>query len=303
MHPEPPIQTLPQSGDLSPASSPFSSVVFAGGGCRCFWQAGFWQVAAPALSIEPRVVGAVSAGAAMACMLFSGAVAAGVARFQERSKANQKNVYLRNLLTPSPVFPHAAMYHATILDTLDQAALERLRSGPDVRVLLARLPGWLGPRSGVLTGFTAYQLERLLTNRVHPVFARRAGFQPEVVSVRQCATPEDVADLVLQSSCSPPFTPVFRRDSRAVLDGGLIDNVPVEAVGDNTPTLVLLTRCYPEHLIPTVAGRTYVQPSRPIQIRKWDYTDPQGMQTAFDLGRRDAERFVESRTRQGGGTG
>jgi hypothetical protein len=219
-----------------------------------------------------------------------------MARFKEGARANRRNVYLRNLLTPRPVFPHAAIYRDAIVDTIDQAALERLRSGPDIRVLLARLPGWLGPRSGVLTGFATYQLERLLTNRVHPVFARRAGFRPEIVSVRECTTSEEVATLVLQSSCSPPFTPVYRRDSRAVLDGGIIDNVPIEAVERNTPTLVLLTRRYPDHLIPQVAGRTYVQPSRPIPIRKWDYTDPEGVQATYDLGRRDGERFVDTMT-------
>ena len=45
-------------------AQPFEAVVFAGGGCRCFWQAGFWEVAAPALGWQPRVAGAVSAGAA-----------------------------------------------------------------------------------------------------------------------------------------------------------------------------------------------------------------------------------------------
>lgn len=274
---------------------PFPSVVFAGGGCRCFWQVGFWEVAAPALSLRPRVVGAVSAGAAMACMAFGGALPDGIAQFKESARLNRSNVYPLNIFRRQQVFPHADIYRRTILDTLDAAALERLRAGPDIRVLLARLPGWLGPRSAVLAGIATYQTERILYNRVHPTFARRLGFFSEVVSVRQCQTAEEIADLVLQSSCTPPFTPVYRRDSRPVLDGGLIDNVPVEAVGSSDgPTLVLLTRSYPDPLVPRIDGRTYVQPSLPVPVRKWDYTSPEAVQRTYDLGRRDGECFARA---------
>ncbi len=48
-------------------NGPYDAVVFAGGGCRCFWQAGFWTEAAPALELAPRQVAGVSAGSAFAC--------------------------------------------------------------------------------------------------------------------------------------------------------------------------------------------------------------------------------------------
>jgi hypothetical protein len=54
----------------------------------------------------------------------------------------------------------------------------------------------------------------------------------------------------------------------------------------------MLTRRYPEALLPRVAGRTYVQPSVDIPVAKWDYTDPEGLDRAFALGQRDAERFL-----------
>lgn len=34
----------------------YNAVVFAGGGNRCVWQAGFWQAAAPACGLAPRVL-------------------------------------------------------------------------------------------------------------------------------------------------------------------------------------------------------------------------------------------------------
>ena len=49
-----------------PQSQNFDSVVFAGGGNRCAWQAGWWERVAPEIGLQPRVVAGVSAGAAMA---------------------------------------------------------------------------------------------------------------------------------------------------------------------------------------------------------------------------------------------
>ena len=41
-----------------------------------------------------------------------------------------------------------------------------------------------------------------------------------------------------------------------------------------------------------VAGRTYVSPSRPIPIAKWDYTSGDGVRRTFELGREDGAAFV-----------
>jgi predicted acylesterase/phospholipase RssA len=271
----------------------FDAVVFAGGGCRCFWQAGFWEVAAAALGLRPRVVGAVSAGAAMACMVLSGATADGVAYFKQRVAANRRNAYPLNALARRPVFPHPRIYRDTITGTVDASRLEQLRTGPDIRVLIALVPRWLGPRSGYVLGFLAYQAEAFIPQGPHAALGRRAGFVPEVVSVRDCRTPDELADLILHSSCTPPITPVYRRGTRGVLDGGLIDSAPIETIpAPAPPMLVLLTKQYPPALIPRVPGRQYVQPSEPIPIHKWDYTNPERVQATYDLGRRDGDRFA-----------
>jgi hypothetical protein len=47
----------------------YRNAIFAGGGCRCFWQLGFWEGAKAQglhLGDQVRFIGAVSAGAAMA---------------------------------------------------------------------------------------------------------------------------------------------------------------------------------------------------------------------------------------------
>jgi predicted acylesterase/phospholipase RssA len=270
----------------------FDAVVFAGGGCRCFWQAGFWSVAAPALSLSPRMVGAASAGSAIACAALTDRLESVLENFKQRAARNARNVYPRNGLLGEPVFPHEQIYRETILETIDESALQRLRHGPDLRVFLTQPPRWLGAASGVAAGILAYQLNRMTGGTIHPAWAKRLGFRGLVVSVRSCQTGGQLADLILQSSCTPPLLPVYRRDGRIVLDGGLVDNVPVDAVTGARSTLVLLTRPFPEAAIPDVPGRTYVQPSRPAPVAKWDYTSPGKVQETYDLGRRDGEAFA-----------
>jgi len=276
--------------------SDFSNLVFAGGGSRCFWQAGFWSVFDPDNTRTPQRVVAVSAGAAMACLAFSRKIETGLHYFKEQTAKNPRNFYPTHMLRGGETFPHERIYRDAITATIDNSALAMLHAGPRLQIGMSALPRWLGPRSGTITGLLAYDLEKRVRKPVHPKLGRALGFRPVFGTVGACATPAALADLILASSGTPPFTPVARFGGEAVLDGGLVDNVPVQPVA-NEPgeTLVLLSRCY--KILPTVIGRTYVQPSTPIGISMWDYTNPKGLQDTFDLGRRDGEAFVRASRR------
>jgi predicted acylesterase/phospholipase RssA len=277
---------------ISPAPGPYDAVVLGGGGCRCFWQAGFWSEAAPAIGLAPSVVAGVSAGAAFACAIVAGVMGRVLEEFSHRVAANERNAYPANALNGRPVFPHERIYRGTILAALDPEALRRLHAGPDVRISIARPPAWLG-RSGYAVGLLAYLAERQVDDGVHTSWARRLGFRNEVVSARSCRSPHELADLILHSSCVPPITPAYRRGGRPVVDGGVYDPAPVEAVNGARNTLVLLSRRHREDALPRVAGRTYAQPSEPVRVQKWDYTSPELVQRTYDLGRFDGERFAQ----------
>lgn len=275
--------------------SPFDAVVFAGGGSRCFWQLGFWSVAAPALGIAPREIAAVSAGSAMACAVFAGRIERAMRLFLRATGSNPRNVYPGRILSRRPCFPHYEMYRETILEALDGQALDRLHAGPEVQILLARPPRWIGPGGGLLLGLACYVVEKRLRDPVHARAGAAAGFTPQVVSTRRCATAEQLADLILASSCTPPFTPLLRHDGRSVVDGGLIDSAPVRALTRSYDRcLVLCSRRY-SRPPPADPARLYVGPSVDPPVSKWDYTDPAALQATFDLGRRDADRFVLER--------
>jgi predicted acylesterase/phospholipase RssA len=272
-----------------------TAVVFSGGGSRCLWQAGMWDELIKDVDFKPSTIAAASAGATIACLLLAGKSKAGLEYFKNATRRNRKNAYWANLFTDQPVFPHYRIYRQAILELFDETALDRLKSGPEIRVQISQPPNWLGSRTGSLLGILAYSLEKQILYPMHPTFSGRLGYKALVVPVSDCKTVPELADLLLQSSCTPPFVPVMKRNGRPALDGGLIDNVPVAVVEDkNGKVLVLLSRQYPVDKIPKVESRIYLQPSEPVSIAKWDYTNPEGLQFAYDLGRKDAASLLKT---------
>ena len=112
---------------------------------------------------------------------------------------------------------------------------------------------------------------------------------------RACETAEELADLVIASSATPPFTPVGAFRDRRLLDGGLVDNVPA-FVAEHDPAvrrnLVLLTRQYPDEVVGRRGTRLYVAPSEPVPVSRWDYTRPDLIEETVALGERDADRHA-----------
>ncbi|QBY54766.1 patatin-like phospholipase family protein [Cupriavidus oxalaticus] len=290
---------MPASAGTSPAhpANPFDQVVFAGGGNRCWWQAGWWDMVAPELQLRPRVIAAISAGAATACMVYAHDSHQTMDYYREVLSNNRRNAYWGNLLRNERVFPHYGIYRTALLTIFADGRLAQLLQAPEIRIGVAHIPRWSGPRLAVAAGLLAYNIDKHVLKTLHPRLGRKLGFRPEFVRAQDCASPEQLADLLLQSASTPPFTPVLRRDGRPVLDGGLVDNVPVDAL-DTAPgnVLVLVTRLYPRprRFVIEQGGqrRLYLQPSERVPISSWDYTRPDAMTHAYELGRRDGETFL-----------
>ncbi|WP_439683976.1 PNPLA domain-containing protein [Cupriavidus oxalaticus] len=285
----------------SAGTNPFDQVVFAGGGNRCWWQAGWWDTVAPELQLRPRVIAAISAGAATACMVYAHDSHQTMDYYREVLSNNRRNAYWGNLLRSERVFPHYGIYRTALLTIFGDGRFSHLQQAPEIRIGVAHIPRWSGPRLAVAAGLLAYNIDKHVLKTLHPRLGRKLGFRPEFVRAQDCASPEQLADLLLQSASTPPFTPVLRRDGRPVLDGGLVDNVPVDAL-DTAPgnVLVLVTRRYPrprrfvqEHVFEQGGQRRlYLQPSERVPISSWDYTRPEAMTHAYELGRRDGETFL-----------
>ena len=271
------------------------ALTLAGGGNRAFFQAGVLRHWWPLLEPRIAVVSSCSAGASVAVSLLGGREPETTAYWYRRRSHVTRNVDWTRLLRLERPTPHTPVYRDTMRHALSDGGFDRLRSRPfPVYVLTAVPPRWLPVPAAVLVGMAAYSLERKLRDgRLHPSSGRRLGFRPAVFDLRQCETVEQVVDLVLASSATPPFTPLGRHNGSTLLDGGLVDNAPA-FVAEGTPGvrrhLVLLTRPYPEASVGRRGSRWYVCPSAPVPVNRWEYTRPDLVAATIGLGERDGER-------------
>jgi hypothetical protein len=206
-----------------------------------------------------------------------------------------KNFDLAAWRRGEPLCPVGLMYRELLVSVIDEAALTKLNALTDLQLAISRLPRGLSPVAGAALGIAAYQVEKKLLHPVHPRFGRKLGYRSEFVRVRDIAHSEPLHLALMASSGVPPFMPVTLVAGRPAFDGGLVDNVPVEPLADvetaGGRTLVLLTRVYKR--IPTVAGRTYTQPSAKIGVGQFDITNPHGIRAAYELGLKDGDAFAK----------
>lgn len=279
----------------------FDSVVFAGGGHRCWWQAGWWDVAARDIGLRPSQIAGVSAGAATACLVHASDAQTGLDFYQHRLHAGSRNFYPQHLFKAGQkVLPHESIYREALLALLGGEAFARLRAtAPSIRIMFARPAAYLPAVLATAAGLAAYNMEKYWRRPLHPTFGLRLGFTPQVVLMQSCADVQSLIDLIMASSSTPPFTAVQTIDGAPALDGGLVDNVPVAAldvsgVGGAGRILVLLTRRYRDRdPVFEHEGRVYVQPSRPVAASSWDYTSPGAYRATYQQGRDDAILFLK----------
>lgn len=268
-------------------------LVFAGGGNRAFYQLGLMRRWAERLLPRTAAVAACSAGACVALILLAERQEATHRFWLERRRHVTQNFEWGRLLGGERPTPHAPIYRDTVVHSMQEGGLDRLRAQPfPVLVIASRFPRRLPAVGAVALGLSAYSLEkRLRPRQIHPRLPRRLGFAPAVFDARHCETPEEVADLVIASSATPPFTPVGRFASEALLDGGLVDNAPAfvaESVPAVERTLVLLTRPYPSGVAGARGARLYIAPTGPVPVERWDYTRPDLVEATIAQGERES---------------
>jgi hypothetical protein len=273
------------------------ALVLSGGGNRAFYQLGLLNRWWPRLAPRIGAVAACSAGACVAAMFLADRRQAARAVFLERTRGLRRNIEWRNLMRGRRLAPHGEVYRAIMLAIGEEGGLDRLRSQPfPTLVTASRFPDVLGPGQAAVVGIAAYQLEKALRSPfLHPRWGRALGFRPVCFDARDCQSPAELADLVLASSATPPFTPVGSFRGQALLDGGLVDNAPA-FVTETWPgidrVIVLLTRPAPKAIVGRRGGRLYLAPSEALPVGRWDYTRPEGVDLAIATGERDADAFV-----------
>jgi predicted patatin/cPLA2 family phospholipase len=280
--------------------STIDTLVFAGGGNRCIWQAGLmghllergWQL--------PLKLVATSAGAGVATALLGGTVDNAMRVCRELYNHNPRVVDWSKLWQGHIGFAHSHIYPAWMASYLNEGNFEVLRKTRSrLTVAFTRPAPWLGVRLSALVGTMAYAIEKQLGQSIHPRLPKWLGLRQGYMDLQDCQNLAQAQDLLFAASAAPPFMQARHVLGAAALDGGFVDNAPIAASAqtqtsiEKSSTLVLLTRSYPQW--PSLfewQGRNYWQPSQKVPVSTWNCTPKTTIEAAYELGAKDAQALV-----------
>ena len=274
------------------------TLVFAGGGNRCMWQAGLVSHLLEAGWRLPAQLVGTSAGAGVATALIAGKVAEGLQACKALYASNPRMVDFSNLWRGRLGFAHEHIFPAWVASYLNESNFEALRNAPSrLRVAFARPSPVLGLHLSTLAGTLAYIVDKHISNSIHPRLPTLLGLKLGFMNLHDCTNAAQAQNLISAAAAAPPFMRVRQVAGRAALDGGFVDNAPTGPIGQaahtKPRTLILLTRFYPK--LPqwfSWRGRHYWQPSQKIPVLTWDCTPKTTIQAAFDLGLHDAKHAL-----------
>ena len=277
-----------------------NTLVFAGGGNRCWWQAGLvTQLLEAGWRLPAQLVG-TSAGAGVATALITGKVVQAMQACRALYADNPRIVDWSNAWMGQLGFAHTHIYPAWIASYLNDSTFETMRSSPSrLRVAFARPVPWLGLPASIVAGTLAYLVDKHICHSIHPQLPGFLGLKQGFMDLHDCPDLAAAQNLLYAAGAVPPLMRARTIAGRPALDGGFVDNAPIgqlpqaDPVPSRASTLVLLTRHYPR--LPELfawQGRNYWQPSCKVPVSTFDCTPKTTVQAAYDLGTLDAQIFL-----------
>ncbi|AVV52068.1 patatin-like phospholipase family protein [Leptospira santarosai] len=271
----------------------------AGGGCKAFYGLGFGHEM-KSWGLKFREVSGVSAGAAMVLCLICGDEEACVSFFENIVRKNSANFYFGRFFKGERMFPHEEIYRKTIRFGMDfqkivgsgtKVFIHTLRAIPKEDSLrnkfrLARLI------AETAKAFLEDERDRrrgLITERMQRIL-RKWNMKEVLFTEKDFDDEKTVEQIILNSSSVPPVVSVQCHGKEYYFDGGLTNNLLLEVFPPDKKTIGVYYE--PTTIVgkdPKLLERCYLQtPSEPLPITSFDYTDPNGVRKAYELGKRDA---------------
>jgi predicted acylesterase/phospholipase RssA len=276
--------------------SKIGTLVLAGGGNRCWWQAGVLRhLLEHGQQLPAQLVG-TSAGAAVATSFLTQGADTALNACLKLYAENLKIFDWSSLTKLKLTFAHQQVYPAWVDTFLTASTFDALRqSRSRLTVALTRPARFLGLSGSVAVGTLAYLVDKYLWNSIHPRLPTLLGLRQEFMVLNDCADIETAKRLLVATASAPPFMSALPVGTGHAIDGGYTDNAPIPIQSDieRRHTLVMLTRHYPK-LPPLFAwsGRTYWQPSARVPVSTWDCTPKTTVREAYNLGTQDAVRAL-----------
>jgi predicted acylesterase/phospholipase RssA len=274
----------------------FKTAVFAGGGNRCWWQAGVVeQLSEQACWQVKRLIG-VSAGAGIATAFATGQLEEAQRYAVDRFNNTSANIIWRDLLRGKRPFVLPRIYPDWLRSFFKAPDLQHLRNGAlTVDIAITRPIPFLPVACSTAIALALYSTEKFWLKTFHGRLPHWVGLRPEYRNLTACATLEDAHSLLFASAAAVPITPTYKVNGRAALDGGFYDNVPIsQSRSDDSETLVLLTRHRPD--LPrafTLGERTYFQPSRTVDATNMDCTSGANVRSTYLQGLIDTGNWLK----------
>jgi len=267
-------------------SRAFGAVVFAGGGNRCWWQAGVVEGLKGASLWQPQAYVGASAGASIAVAAATDRLRASLAVAVERFSITRANVEWTKLLKGRRPFVLPAIYSDWIQSFLNATDFQTLKASPiKVHVAITRPIRFLPSSVSTLIALGLYSTEKFWLRTLHSKLPHLVGLRSEHVVINHCEL-EEASQLLLASSAAVPITPTHKVSGRVALDGGFYDSVPLPKPGTTRgDMLVLLTRHKPDRpQLFEANGHVYLQPKSKVPVVNMDCTNPVGVQRTFEQG-------------------
>jgi predicted acylesterase/phospholipase RssA len=273
------------------------TIIFAGGGNRCWWQSGAMSYFMQLGWRMPKNIVGTSAGAGVATSL--------VLKTHEDSLIACEKLYAENESIFDKTskgllkFAHRHIYPAWLDSILHPSNHhELIQAQSQIHVAIARPSKILGLTGSILAGTFAYMVDKYVSHKIHPTLAMRLGLTMDTLLLNESSNLESAKNLLLATAAAPPFQEPRMIKNQLAIDGGYVDNVPLieQAEINRKKTLVLLTRHYPK--LPTMFDfndRIYWQASQKIPVSTWDCTQKTIVRDAFNLGESDAKSVLQNK--------
>ncbi len=267
------------------------TLVLAGGGNRCWWQAGLiQQLRSQGWSLPSNLI-ATSAGAAIATALLTNKTEAALAACKRLYEANAQLFDWKALIQLKVKFAHQHIYPKWIESLMSDDDYSTLQvTKHQLSVALTQPARFLGLSGSLIAGSIAYLLDKKIAHSIHPTIPKHLGLRQAFFSLNDCQTAKDARTLLTAAAAAAPFMKAQKVNGTWGIDGGYTDNAPIPAQSPEQAekTLVLLTRHYPD--LPSQFAfeqRQYWQPSQKIPVSTWDCRPSTTVDAAFQLGLSD----------------
>ena len=283
------------------------TLIFSGGGNRCWWQAGFVaELISQGWTLPKDIIGC-SAGAAIAASLITETTDKALDACKRLYAGNPGLIrYKRGALKVPVGFAQNEVYPNWLRAFIGKEELAYIKAFGRFRVTASRLDR----PSFRLTAITRAIFRHLRGKDF--IALDQSDYAHNIAGLSQVflePTLFQSLDAALKtfeaSAAASPFIFARKIAGKLYYDGGYISPIPVLAEEKSernfssdreaaSTTLTLLTRHFEKK--PTLFshyGKRFIQPSRKIPVSTWGCTADTTVDDAFDLGQTDARHFIE----------